>query len=106
MKAFDLFLLFLASCATEISEDSGKVSQDDDPEFICDHPDSPYEARIQAEYPDNNYLKVELVLEQEEKFWLGELKPPNGRNTMWHMSMQLLNFDCRSPYIWNFIPQD
>lgn len=106
MKTSYLFLAIFTACASEVQEDSGEIEQDLYPALICAHPNTPYEAQIQAQYPDDDYLKVELVIEQSEEFWIGELKPPNSRNPMWHMTMQLLNFDCKLPYNWNFVPQD
>jgi len=106
MKAPYLALVILSSCASEVSLDSGEVDQDLYPSLICAHPNTPYEAQIQAQYPDEDYTQVELVVEQGGEFWIGKLKPPNDRQVMWHMTMQLLNFDCQTPYIWNFVPQD
>lgn len=106
MKMICLFLVILTSCATSSFEDSGELNQESYPSLDCEHPNTPYEAQIQAEYPDDEYLSVELVIEQRSEFWIGELKPPNSRNPMWHMTMQILDFDCRTPYIWNFFPKD
>lgn len=107
MKMICLFLVILASCAPEVLEDSGEIKQESYPSLICEHPNTPYEAQIQAEYPDDDeYLSVELVIEQGGEFWIGSLNPPNSRNPMWHTTMQILNFDCQTPYVWDFVPQD
>lgn len=106
MKMSWLFLVIFTSCAPQTSEDSGEIKQEIYSNLTCDHPNTPYEAQIQAEYPDDDYLSVELVIEQSGEFWIGELKPPHNQNPMWNMTMQILNFNCQTAYAWNFFPQD
>lgn len=106
MKALTLFLVLITGCSEDLTDDTAPISEELYPSMICAHPNTPYEAQIQALYPDEGYEKVEIVIEQEEEFWIGLLKEPTPRQPMWHLTMHLLNFDCRSEYTWNFVPQD
>ena len=96
-----LTLFFLAACAEDLS-DTGVP----DPEVMCSHPASMFEAQVEVAYPDRaNVESVEFILEQGGEFWTTYLRPPNDNSELWHTKMQIMEFDCHSEYFYDFVEE-
>ena len=97
-----LNLVFLMACAEDLSDT--RVS---DPEVVCSHPASMFEAQVDVTYPDQADIEsVEFILEQDGDFWTAWLQSPNDDNSYWYTKMQIMEFDCHSEYFYDFVEEN
>jgi hypothetical protein len=101
MKFISLITLVACSQVDYDNIDTGDIE-----EVVCSHPSSQFEAQIEINYPDNDFLSVEFVLGQNEEFWVVDLLRPNEAISTWHTTMQILEFDCNTDFTYDFIVQE
>ena len=75
-------------------------------EVVCSHPNSQFEAQVEVNYQDEDFTSVEIILGQNEEFWIADLQRPNEDVTTWHATMQILEFDCYTDFTYNFVTEN
>jgi len=102
MTRFILSML-LAGCSQgdHVTLDTGTFE-----EVVCSHPSTQFEARVEVNYPDEDFTSVEFVLGQNGEFWIADLQSPNEDVTTWHATMQILEFDCYTDFTYDFVTEE
>ena len=104
MKACDAaVILVLAGCSAQ--ERDAEYENDFPIESVsCTHPDSDYEAVVEAVVEDDyEWEDIHFQIYQGEEIWDTLLWKPGEEDPDWRTRMQIMELDCRSGYDYDFL---
>jgi len=104
MKAGDaVVILVLTGCSAQ--ERDAEHENDFPIESVsCTHPDSDYEAVVEAAVEDDyKWEDIHFEIYQGEEVWDTLLWRPGEEDPDWRTRMQIMELDCRTGYDYDFL---
>ena len=95
--------LLLAGCLVQ-EQDTGDDNNFPVESVRCTHPDSNYEAVVEATVEDDyGWQDIYFQIHQGDETWDTLLWAPSEEDAVWRTRMQLIELNCRIEYDYDFV---